>query len=107
MSLEQAELFEREYIDSTLTQTPIIEQQTPEQPQNVSTYLYATTIFLPLIIASLCIIGIPTDPESKSGKFLKIISVILIIFSVMAMYLYYKKIDFMSYFKPNNQEIVS
>lgn len=97
MSLDKAESFERDYMAaSAFEDAPVVD----EPPPNMSNYLYASTIFIPLIVATLFVIAIPTDPESKSGRFLKIFAVLFILVSVIAMYMYHKKVDFTVYLKP-------
>lgn len=96
MSLDKAESFERDYMAaSAFEDAPVV-----EPPPNMSNYLYASTIFIPLIVATLFVIAIPTDPDSKSGRFLKIFAVLFILVSVIAMYMYHKKVDFTVYLRP-------
>jgi MFS-type transporter involved in bile tolerance (Atg22 family) len=100
MSLETAKALE---FDMENNIENVVEPQIVTQTQNNSMYLYATAIILPLLIAAITILGLPVDKESKSGTFLKIFAIILIVISIVGMYMYHKQIDILALFKSQNE----
>lgn len=98
MSLEVAQQMEREMEMPTTEGEPFVRPLLVENTQNNSMYIYATAIILPLLIATIAIIGLPVNKESKSGTVVKIFAIILILISILGMYMYHKQIDILSMF---------
>lgn len=99
MSLALAESMEQEASENVITEPVIQDTSTP----NNSMYIYATAIFLPILIAIIAIIGIPLNKEAKGGTFLKWFAIFLLFISLIGMYMYHKQIDVLSYFKSEDK----